>query len=139
MPTLGHLLGHLPRRNQHLTILRTHMPTCPQAHGMGIYAWQAATPWKGTLMPRTHSSTQAGVSPQHAARTTRLLDAYAAGELLGVPHTWLLREARAERIPHRRLGRYVRWSVEDVAAIAEANACGPRTGSGPVPHRRKAR
>jgi excisionase family DNA binding protein len=40
-----------------------------------------------------------------------LIDANAAGELLGVPHTWVLREARADRIPHVRLGRYVRFDA----------------------------
>jgi hypothetical protein len=37
-----------------------------------------------------------------------LIDAKAAGRLLGVPHTWLLAQARAGRIPHHRLGHYVR-------------------------------
>jgi excisionase family DNA binding protein len=45
---------------------------------------------------------------------TPLLDAKAAGELLGVPSTWVLAEARADRIPHVRLGRYVRF---DAAAL----------------------
>jgi excisionase family DNA binding protein len=43
-----------------------------------------------------------------------LLDAKAAGELLGVPHTWLLAQARAGRIPHHRLGHYVRFNTEDL-------------------------
>ena len=38
-----------------------------------------------------------------------LIDAKAAGELLGVPHTWLLRQARADAVPHIRLGHYVRF------------------------------
>ena len=45
---------------------------------------------------------------------TPLLDARAAGRLLGVPHTWLLAQARAGRIPHHRLGHYVRFSAEDL-------------------------
>lgn len=43
-----------------------------------------------------------------------LIDAKAAGELLGVPHTWLLAQARAGRIPHHRLGHYVRFNTEDM-------------------------
>jgi excisionase family DNA binding protein len=39
----------------------------------------------------------------------RLLTAGQAGDLLGVPKTWVLAEARADRIPHVRLGRYVRF------------------------------
>jgi len=39
----------------------------------------------------------------------RLIDAKAAGELLGVPTSWVLAEARSNRVPHIRLGRYVRF------------------------------
>ncbi len=45
--------------------------------------------------------------------TAPLLDAKQAGELLNVPPSWVLAEARANRIPHVRLGRYVRF-VPDV-------------------------
>jgi predicted DNA-binding transcriptional regulator AlpA len=91
-------------------------------------------------MPLTRASTPTPTHPQLAARVAKpLMDAHAAGELLGVPHTWLLREARAERIPHRRLGRYVRWSQADIDAITEAGAYGPRTGTVPVSRKRKMR
>jgi excisionase family DNA binding protein len=43
-----------------------------------------------------------------------LIDAKAAARLLGVPHTWLLAQARAGRIPHHRLGHYVRFSADDL-------------------------
>jgi excisionase family DNA binding protein len=43
-----------------------------------------------------------------------LIDAKAAGRLLGVPHTWLLAQARAGRVPHHRLGHYVRFSADDL-------------------------
>jgi hypothetical protein len=36
-----------------------------------------------------------------------------ARQLLGVPYTWLLAQARAGRIPHHRLGHYVRFDPED--------------------------
>jgi excisionase family DNA binding protein len=45
-----------------------------------------------------------------------LIDARAAGRLLGVPHTWLLAQARAGRVPHHRLGHYVRFNPEDLQA-----------------------
>jgi excisionase family DNA binding protein len=44
----------------------------------------------------------------------RLIDAKAAGELLGVPHTWLLAQAREGWIPHQRLGHYVRFNPDDL-------------------------
>jgi excisionase family DNA binding protein len=45
---------------------------------------------------------------------TPLIDAKAASRLLGVPHTWLLAQARENRIPHHRLGHYVRFNPEDL-------------------------
>jgi hypothetical protein len=65
-----------------------------------------------------------------------LLDAKAASRLLGVPHTWLLAQARAGRVPHHRLGHYVRFNVEDLARSLAETRCGPpgrgneRAGSG---------
>jgi excisionase family DNA binding protein len=49
-----------------------------------------------------------------AQMLTPLIDARAASKLLGVPHTWLLAQARAGRIPHHRLGHYVRFSPADL-------------------------
>lgn len=43
-----------------------------------------------------------------------LIDAKAASQLLGVPHTWLLTQAREGRIPHHRLGHYVRFNPNDL-------------------------
>lgn len=48
--------------------------------------------------------------------TARLIDARAAGELLGVPHTWLLRQARRDAVPHVRLGRYIRFDADELLA-----------------------
>lgn len=81
------------------------------------------------------TASSVGIPRDPARAQAPLLDAHAAGERLGVPHTWLLREARAGRIPHRRLGRYVRWSVEDLDWIVESMAAGPRAGSRPAQRR----
>lgn len=54
-----------------------------------------------------------------------LIDAKAAGELLGVPHTWLLAQARAGRIPHHRLGHYVRFNTEDMKQWLIENRIAP--------------
>lgn len=45
---------------------------------------------------------------------TPLIDARAASKLLGVPHTWLLTQARNGAIPHHRLGHYVRFDPDDL-------------------------
>jgi excisionase family DNA binding protein len=60
---------------------------------------------------------------------TRLIDAREAAELLGVPYTWLLAEARARRIPHHRLGRYVRFSPADLRDWLDATKIPAATGS----------
>jgi excisionase family DNA binding protein len=54
-----------------------------------------------------------------------LLDATGAAELLGVPRTWVLAQARADRIPHIRLGRYVRFDADELLAWARARQRGP--------------
>jgi excisionase family DNA binding protein len=45
-----------------------------------------------------------------------LLDAQGAAALLNVPASWVLAEARADRIPHVRLGRYVRFDAGELQA-----------------------
>jgi predicted DNA-binding transcriptional regulator AlpA len=65
-----------------------------------------------------------------------LLDAHAGGALLGMTAKWMLAEARASRLPHVRLGRYVRFSREDLLAWATSRVQGPRvTGNRPVSRR----
>jgi excisionase family DNA binding protein len=63
-----------------------------------------------------------------------LLDAEGAAQLLGVSAKWMLAEAKADRIPHVRLGpKYVRFNRDDLLAWAADRAQGPRvTGSQPV-------
>jgi excisionase family DNA binding protein len=65
-----------------------------------------------------------------------LIDARAAARLLGVPHTWLLARARGGEIPHHRLGHYVRFSADELAAWLEQTRHGPEFGPrrpGPAP------
>jgi excisionase family DNA binding protein len=57
----------------------------------------------------------------------RLLDASELAERLNVPAGWPLEQARAGNIPHVRLGRYVRFDWDDVAAWLES----VKAGGGP--------
>jgi excisionase family DNA binding protein len=57
-----------------------------------------------------------------------LLDAVGAGRLLSVPASWVLAQARADRIPHVRLGRYVRFSPDELEAWWRARVRGPQRG-----------
>ncbi len=66
-----------------------------------------------------------GAVEEHNGAFTPLIDATAAGRLLGVPYTWLLAQARAGRIPHHRLGHYVRFSGDDLARWLEETREGP--------------
>lgn len=60
-----------------------------------------------------------------ALLAARLLDAAEAGRLLSVPASWVLAEARANRIPHVRLGRYVRFSADELEEWWRARMSGP--------------
>jgi hypothetical protein len=48
-----------------------------------------------------------------------LYDSREAAIMLGVPHTWLERKARENKVPFRRLGHYKRYSREDIEQIAK--------------------
>jgi excisionase family DNA binding protein len=71
-----------------------------------------------------------GETSDHVRPFTPLIDAKAAGELLGVPHTWLLAQARAGRIPHHRLGHYVRFNAHDLGRWLADTRSGPSVGLG---------
>lgn len=44
----------------------------------------------------------------------RLVDAQGVADRLGVPVSWVRDQTRSGAIPHLRLGRYVRFDLEDV-------------------------
>ena len=58
--------------------------------------------------------------------TGPLLDAKGAAELLNVPASWIFAEARANRIPHVRLGRYVRFDADELLEWCKSRQRGPR-------------
>lgn len=64
-------------------------------------------------------------SVAHAQRP-RLIDAKEAAAMLGVPDTWILAEARAERIPYVPVGRYRRFDPDELVEWWRARARGPR-------------
>jgi hypothetical protein len=78
---------------------------------------------------------QAELNGAGAPTPTSLLDAEGAGALLNVPATWLMAEARADRVPHVRLGKYVRFDRSELLEWVASRARGPkprRTGQRPV-------
>jgi hypothetical protein len=56
----------------------------------------------------------------------RSLDAEQAGQLLNVPASWMLAQARAGRVPHVRLGHYVRFDGDELLSWIEHRSIGPR-------------
>lgn len=55
-----------------------------------------------------------------------LLDAGQAATLLNVPESWIRAEARAGRIPHVQLGRYVRFERQALLDWLDHRKVGPR-------------
>jgi excisionase family DNA binding protein len=63
------------------------------------------------------------VSPVPSPHSDPLLTADEVAELLRVTRAWVYSETRARRIPHVRLGRYVRYRRSAVEAwVAEIEA-----------------
>jgi hypothetical protein len=63
---------------------------------------------------------KAGPSPGAGPEPAELLDAPALAAKLHLNESWVRSEQRADRIPHVRFGRYVRFRVADVIAAIEA-------------------
>lgn len=81
-----------------------------------------------------HHTKRAGFKPSlrgaiHDATShfTPLIDAKAASTLLGVPYTWLLAQARDGKIPHHRLGHYVRFNPNDLQAWLHETRVQPKS------------
>jgi excisionase family DNA binding protein len=79
--------------------------------------------------PHTHSKMSGRVRKYIRRAFTPLIDAKAASRLLGVPYTWLLAQAREGKIPHHRLGHYVRFDPDDLQTwLRETRAGAPTDG-----------
>ena len=58
----------------------------------------------------------------------RLLSAAEVAELLAVPVTWVRESTRAGRLPHVRLGRYVRYERNEILAWLSEQTSGRARG-----------
>lgn len=58
-----------------------------------------------------------------------LVDANAAAKLLGVPASWLLAQARAKRVPHHKLGHYVRFDLDELIRWLDETRTDPTPGT----------
>lgn len=66
----------------------------------------------------------------------RLYTTPEAAERLSVSPTFLKRAAAARTLPHTRVGRFVRWSEDDLEQIVALGACRPVVS--PIRRRRSA-
>lgn len=78
--------------------------------------------------PHTHQKLSGRLSKHIRRAFTPLIDAKAASNLLGVPYTWLLSQARAGNIPHHRLGHYVRFDPDDLQTWLRETRSEPHAG-----------
>jgi excisionase family DNA binding protein len=72
--------------------------------------------------------------------TSPLVDANAAAKLLGVPPSWLLAQARERRVPHHKLGHYVRFDLDELIAWLDETRISPDpnpAGAEPSPQEAK--
>jgi excisionase family DNA binding protein len=63
----------------------------------------------------------------NGAPRLELVNAATAAQLLNVPKSWVLEQARQDRIPHVRLGHYVRFELDELRAWARSQRRGPVT------------
>ncbi len=110
-------LATIPTRHTH------SKPTPPNTSGALIIELPR-------LARATHPTTARSATEQGTRQPTkpfaRLLDAKAIAEMLNVPHTWVLAQARAGTIPHHRLGHYVRFDPDDIAQWLTEGRTEPR-------------
>ncbi|RKS07056.1 excisionase family DNA binding protein [Nocardiopsis sp. Huas11] len=52
----------------------------------------------------------------------RLVTIPEAARVLAVPESWLREKVRLRKVPHRRLGKHVRFSSQDLERIVEGAA-----------------
>ena len=76
-------------------------------------------------MGTAESVEMAGTAPGSGANMGRVfLTVDEAAERLGVTRSWIYERTRRNRIPHRKLGKFVRFTEQDIRAIADAAAIG---------------
>ncbi len=63
--------------------------------------------------------------------TPPLMDADEAAAFLHLPVSWVRQEARANRIPNVKLGRYTRFRVTELEAWVDGRSVGPRVNGKP--------
>lgn len=71
------------------------------------------------LMPA--SLPQSAYDTGSASNECELLDAAGAASVFGVKASWLLQRARENRLPHYRVGKYVRFDIAELQKYLRKN------------------
>lgn len=58
--------------------------------------------------------------PEASPNTIRLFTVDEAADVLKLPKSWIYERTRRKAIPFHRIGKYVRFTTEDLAAIISA-------------------
>jgi len=94
-----------------------------EAGGQGLHVLACLRPTAGArerlLAARDRLRKRPGTTDSRriaANAATTLIDAHQLAEILGVPHTWVLKKARAGQLPHHKLGHYVRFDLDEIIA-----------------------
>lgn len=70
----------------------------------------------GDDLAPVETAAQAPSTQTSSANGTTLVDANIAARVLGVGPTWLLQRAREQRVPHYRIGKYIRFDPAEIRA-----------------------
>ena len=76
------------------------------------------------MVSTVNHNQSAVLSSQPAAIGRLFLTVEEAAQRLGVTAGWIYERTRRKAIPHRKLGKFVRFTEEDLQAIVEAAAKG---------------
>lgn len=60
------------------------------------------------------------------AEVNRLLTVQDLAHRLNLPVSWIYAKAEAHELPHRKLGRYLRFDPQEIERYLEAQRQGPR-------------
>jgi excisionase family DNA binding protein len=75
-------------------------------------------------MSTGHQNRPTFSSPQPTNMSKMFLTVQEVAQRLGVTEGWIYERTRRKLIPHRKLGKFVRFTEEDLQAISDAAATG---------------
>jgi excisionase family DNA binding protein len=90
----------------------------------------AALPYEKSHPAALDTTAPAPLPTSSERASVRLLEVEDIADILGMTTDWVYREVRADRLPHIRLGRYVRFRRESIEAWLAASERGAKVSAG---------